>query len=208
MHKTIYSLCIQLLSRISSENLYLTPIDRLIYAVTYPILGIVTFRFVLIKFFPEKRFTLRSPDKSIIKMLLFSAITVSALILFMLAYDRISKNLHSDGMEKHVSRDFFLVLFVISSVIVTPILEEFFYRELLGKYLMERMGIQTGLLFQGLFFALMHDISSAPVIFSVGVAAGMMYIKFGLKGSVITHGMYNAAIIASVFFNIRIGSTS
>ena len=206
--KTLYVFIKQNSALVSSENPYSDIIlDRILYFMIYALAGGLSFRILLTKIFPEKRFTLRSPEGSLLKMILYAFMSASLLVIFMFIYDYFRNDPVSTGngkeLENQLMQGFFLILFVLSSVIVTPVLEEFFYRELMGKFLMERSGMDAGIIFQALFFALGHEFSVFPVIFAVGMITGIMYLKFGLRGSIITHAFYNVFIIASSLLNIK-----
>ena len=201
LHRIAYHLVVNRFpgnSDIPEINLIINSIS---YAILYPAAGIISFHVFLGNFFPEKRFTLQDPEKNFIKMVFYAVISAAVLAAYMILFDFFIMS----GFQKHQTEEklfkqtSFLILFLASSIIMTPVLEEYFYRELLGKFLIEKTGPEAGIFLQALLFSMAHAFQSIPVIFAVGIAAGVMYFKFGLKGSVLTHALYNSIILSFAF---------
>lgn len=184
------------MSPVSQGNLFY---DRALYCAVYVFGGYFFFRILLEKTFPVKN------DLKIGHLKLKTlpeAFTGSLLLLlFMLFYNKIREYLpFLYGKPPTESISALPVLLVLSQIGITPLLEEIFYRSYLCRFLCERTGFKIGLFLQAIFFAMVHDYFVAPVILAVGLVSGMMYLRHGLAGSVLTHGFYNAGILILINF--------
>ncbi len=85
---------------------------------------------------------------------------------------------------------------VIASGIVTPILEEIFYRGILLGFLRD-VGTPTAgtLLFQAVLFALAHTGPAVPIMVFVGLGFGILFWRQGLSSAIVAHIVYNSAIL-------------
>ena len=90
-----------------------------------------------------------------------------------------------------------LVYHLVFTAFLTSIMEEFFYRAYLQNYLQEKLGISLAILFSSLFFALAHY----PMViffFVPSLVFGILFWKFGLWPSILSHTTYNATILILV----------
>ena len=202
IHKVSYSYLSELFFSMEHPLLRFL-FDRAAYFVLYPLAGWFSFKWILERNFPEKRFTPEGPAGNLQKMLFYALISAFFLILVMLFFHFFIPSDNSGVLNRNTGKlpsVSFLILFTAASVILTPVMEEIFYREFLGKFLAERMGWETGIFLQALLFAFAHKTAILPVMFTVGIACGIMYFKFGLKGSILTHSLYNALVLMLAFY--------
>ena len=106
---------------------------------------------------------------------------------------------------------FFLLFFTVSedpgdvqitglsfmrTALLIPIVEEIYFRLVLtGALKQAGLAHQWVIVVSGLFFALAHDYSVAPFLFPVGLAAGWLFLRFGVIASLSMHVVYNLAIL-------------
>ncbi len=82
---------------------------------------------------------------------------------------------------------------VLTAVVVTPVLEEWFYRGELQRFL-DRGVRWWSLLLQAGLFALLHPPAVWPMLLLVGLAFGGLYWRHGLGSAMVAHAVYNAAL--------------
>ncbi len=85
---------------------------------------------------------------------------------------------------------------LVKTALLVPIVEEVYFRLVLTGAL-KQGGLSSlwTIILNGLFFALAHQYSVAPFLFSVGLAAGWLFLRFGLLASLSMHVIYNLAIL-------------
>lgn len=98
------------------------------------------------------------------------------------------------------TREGWPVYFVLSGL-VTPLLEEFFYRGLLTGFL-RRQGLRAwfALALPALCFAAAHPLDVAPLLGTIGLLFGVLFWRWGLASAVVAHSTYNAGILLYTFF--------
>lgn len=82
---------------------------------------------------------------------------------------------------------------VLTAVVVTPLLEEWFYRGELQRFL-DRGARWWSLLLQAGLFALLHPPAVWPMLLLVGLSFGGLYWRLGLGSAMVAHAVYNAAL--------------
>lgn len=99
-------------------------------------------------------------------------------------------SLNAQGSEKELRHS------AIQIVLIIPLIEEIFFRLVLaGALLQAGLAQLWTIVLSGLFFALSHDYSVAPFLFPVGLAAGWLFLRFGVIASLSMHVVYNLAIL-------------
>lgn len=99
-------------------------------------------------------------------------------------------SLNAQGSEKELRHS------AIQIVLIIPLIEEIFFRLVLaGALLQAGLAQLWTIVLSGLFFALSHDYSVAPFLFPVGLAAGWLFLRFGVVASLSMHVVYNLAIL-------------
>lgn len=85
---------------------------------------------------------------------------------------------------------------VFSVGIVTPILEEIFYRAVLLRFLLElKHPPATAIVLQALCFGFSHPLPVVPVLTLIGLLLGVLYWRTGLGSSILAHSGYNLLIL-------------
>lgn len=91
-------------------------------------------------------------------------------------------------------------LFVLTGLL-TPILEEIFYRQLVLGFLRDTNVPTAGaLLFQAALFALAHTGPAIPVMLFVGLAFGILFWRQSLASAIVAHIVYNSAILVEAWW--------
>jgi membrane protease YdiL (CAAX protease family) len=86
---------------------------------------------------------------------------------------------------------------VALAVVAAPLCEEYIFRGLVFGGLERLWGFRRAALGSALLFAVVHPMVSSPVVFLLGLATAFVYSRGGmLLGSIVTHMVYNAAVIA------------
>lgn len=99
-------------------------------------------------------------------------------------------SLNAQGSEKELRHS------AIQIVLIIPLIEEIFFRLVLaGALLQAGLAQLWTIVLSGLFFALSHEYSVAPFLFPVGLAAGWLFLRFGVIASLSMHVVYNLAIL-------------
>lgn len=97
------------------------------------------------------------------------------------------------------------ILFIVG---LTPIAEELYFRYLMQGYLMESMQRVSApawavatlpLAFSVLCFAFSHHYFIAPVLLIPGLASGLVFLRWGVLASMVTHSAYNAVLIGGAY---------
>ena len=93
------------------------------------------------------------------------------------------------------------VLPILVVGVVTPVLEEVFYRGFLQEFLTENLCPPAlFLVLSAAFFALAHLTGKLPVLpflFVVGLSLGILYWRSGLVPAILAHALYNSAILVA-----------
>lgn len=188
-------------------------IERLAFAFAYIIVGFVAFQLVrqilgvrlahLPGFFAQTA----AIDKPVWKSVLYGLAGGGGAFLLVRGILEIWKR--SAGMPEATSPmrsvldeggSAFLFLLLASGV-VTPILEEIFYRGMLLGFLRDA-GVPTSgaLVFQALLFALAHTGPAVPVMVFVGLVFGILFWRQGLSSAIVAHVVYNSAILVEAWW--------
>ena len=95
----------------------------------------------------------------------------------------------------------FLVL-LVSSGLLTAILEEWFYRGGL-QYFMECKGVHPvgALLVANALFALAHNPGARAALFIVGLCFAVLFWRYGLVSTILAHTVYNTSILILASLN-------
>jgi membrane protease YdiL (CAAX protease family) len=88
---------------------------------------------------------------------------------------------------------------LVSSIVLTPLLEETFYRFLFQGFLLRRIHPLLALSIPSLCFAFAHDSSIAVFLIPHGFAFGFLFWRFGWWPAVLSHSLYNTFIILTAF---------
>ncbi|MCB1139782.1 MAG: CPBP family intramembrane metalloprotease [Leptospiraceae bacterium] len=100
------------------------------------------------------------------------------------------------------------VVGVFLIVILTPAAEELYFRYLMQGYLMESLKRVSAsapmirvlpLAFSVLCFAFSHHYFIAPVLLIPGLASGLVFLRWGVLASMVTHSAYNAVLIGGAY---------
>jgi membrane protease YdiL (CAAX protease family) len=85
---------------------------------------------------------------------------------------------------------------ILRTACVVPVIEEIYFRLVLtGSLEQSALARHWTILLSGLFFALSHHYSVAPFLFPVGLAAGWLFLRYGVLSSLSMHVVYNLAIL-------------
>ena len=95
-----------------------------------------------------------------------------------------------------------------SAVLVAPILEEVAFRagifralrDGLGRLMHEKTALIASLAFTSLLFGLAHPSGYLGVRVATGVAAGLLYHRYGLTAAMLFHGFWNFYVMSIVLF--------
>ena len=193
-------------------------LNRLLYFGIYDILGGGLFLFLLpwlryqkVSDFSDWNllpFPLVSRKNSLFSFLL-SILGGGAFYLLLLIVLHSTGNLDSgfrpggfltDRLENDAS---FFWQFFLTSVLLTPVSEEFFFRYILPAGLV-RSGMTEGaaLFFLALAFASVHPPAAAPFLFLFGLFLGILARNRGLPGPILAHATYNALILLHARFGL------
>lgn len=95
-----------------------------------------------------------------------------------------------------------LVILLWMAALLTPVVEEFWYRANLLEALRPRLGDRRALVVSALLFSFVHaDPGAVLALFGLGLIFGMLYLRTGsLWPGVIAHGLWNA----TSFFLVRL----
>jgi membrane protease YdiL (CAAX protease family) len=86
---------------------------------------------------------------------------------------------------------------VLLAVVAAPLCEEYIFRGLVFGGLERLWGFRRAALGSALIFAVVHPMLSAPTVFLLGLSTAFVYARSGmLLGPIVTHVVYNAAVIA------------
>lgn len=87
-------------------------------------------------------------------------------------------------------------LSILRMAFIVPVVEEIYFRLVLtGSLKQTGLSHAWAIFFSGLFFAFSHEYSVAPFLFPVGLAAGWLFLRFGVIASLSMHVVYNLAIL-------------
>ncbi len=113
--------------------------------------------------------------------------------LFRIGYEAIIY-VYAENFEKNLISDYlnsvqsYSVDSLLSSVIVGPVSEEFFYRGILFLYLCSKLSVRYSLVISAAVFSMIH---LNPFVFLSGVVLGSIYLRFGLIVSILVHAFSN-----------------
>ncbi len=80
--------------------------------------------------------------------------------------------------------------------IITPLLEEYFYRGVFIAFFLNRKGTNfTAIVTSSIAFGIAHNPTAAPLLILLGLALGLLATRRGLIFSIIAHSIYNGLII-------------
>jgi hypothetical protein len=83
------------------------------------------------------------------------------------------------------------------AVIAAPIFEEFVFRGLIFGGLRRSLGTAGAVLASAAIFAIVHPPASVVPVFVLGLCTALVYARTRmLAASMITHALYNAAVLA------------
>lgn len=93
-----------------------------------------------------------------------------------------------------------LILYLPLSALITPLLEEIFYRGILIGFL-RGQGLRPwfALLLPALCFAAAHPPATFPLLLGIGLVLGVLFWRYGLASAVVAHSTYNAGILLYTF---------
>lgn len=103
--------------------------------------------------------------------------------------------------QKHFTNIFEMITFSFSSVILAPLIEEFFFRGIALQKWVIRWGSKIGVLTSSLLFAIIHFRFDIIPLFLVGIILSILYFKTrSLIAPILCHVFYNAVLL---IFSIR-----
>ncbi|MBU41684.1 MAG: hypothetical protein CMN76_00575 [Spirochaetaceae bacterium] len=96
---------------------------------------------------------------------------------------------------------------ILAITLVTPTVEEAYYRLLLQGYLTLSLAHSgagprsqlLALLFSAACFLLSHDYFIAPVLLIPALAFGLVFIRWNALAAILSHAVYNAALIGGAY---------
>ena len=93
--------------------------------------------------------------------------------------------------------------------IVAPFAEELAFRGVLFPWLRARLGLPAAAVLSALCFAFLHGvILLVPALTVIGIALALIYERSGsLWPAIVTHGVFNALMIAALYAALASGVT-
>ncbi|MBX7058439.1 MAG: CPBP family intramembrane metalloprotease [Leptospirales bacterium] len=88
---------------------------------------------------------------------------------------------------------------LLAGILITPLLEEVFYRLLLQRSLQASIGAWSILLPAGLF-ALAHPAAVWPELLGAGLCFGFLFWRYGPAATILAHALYNALVLIGEFW--------
>ncbi len=97
-----------------------------------------------------------------------------------------------------------LIMLLIIGSVLAPIGEEIYFRGLVYPAFKNRWGLKLGMLFSGIFFALLHfDLLRFIPLMLGGIGLSYIYERSGsIFSCMIAHGFWNAIMILVLYFTI------
>lgn len=89
-----------------------------------------------------------------------------------------------------------------SIIIISPIIEELYFRKVLFKELHHRLGPVWGILLSSMYFSFVHlNILSLPTLFALGIFLGTIFkITKSILFCIIVHSLFNLFMLYSIIF--------
>ena len=127
------------------------------------------------------------------------------LIIIILAVNLVSGYLFTDyPLQKSVtqlsiSREI-TIMQLLSTVVLAPITEEFYFRGILFKYFEERNSKLFILILTSLMFSIIHfNVPAAPTLFILGFSLGLVKLITGnILSSIIMHSLFNCIMLLMI----------
>ena len=89
-----------------------------------------------------------------------------------------------------------IFFYLLSGGILTPVLEEIYYRGIFQSYVSELLQTwRLALVIQAIWFGLAHSPAVLPYLTLLGLVFGILYWRYGLYSSILAHVVYNTLII-------------
>ena len=184
--------------------------DRLVYALLMPGLGLLLLFYLAPRLLSisvgSPRFPLFREGTNRLAGLVWALI--GALLLFGMVYlvsELLQPSRQSAGLAAEIRRSPALGLFLVTTGLLTPVLEELYYRGILQQYLGRSSdkggglrGALVSILVQAICFSLVHARNGpgpALMLFVGGLGLGILYWRYGLASSILAHSSYNLAIL-------------
>jgi len=201
-----------------SAELWLLVLDRFLYATFFLFCS-------LILFFLAKNFILRSPVKNnqpvpissyheatipcffqrmtIPTGLMAGFIGYAGLLLFTSITGTIQNSSESGYIQQEIIRgESPPWIFLMLTGLLTPFLEEAYYRGILLPFLLKFVSPVSAITFQALLFAFSHQLRALPFMLIIGVALGILCWRFGLGAAILAHSIYNSLILTDYYFEL------
>jgi len=90
------------------------------------------------------------------------------------------------------------VFYVLGSLIISPIAEEFFYRGILLSGLLKRYGMWWAILITALLYSLTHIPGNSFPTYVLGVFTGWLVIRTGsIYSAIVAHFIFNLVVVIS-----------
>jgi len=176
--------------------------DRSVYGAVFIVGGTLLYTVVLPKLIarllgplpppPPIRLTLNVTG--IGAALIAALVTFGAVYLITMAAPNHAPSPYHGQMRDRLRIPVDAALITASLLLVTPVMEEFFYRGALFSFF-ARADRHLALLLQALLFGFAHYYFVAPVMAFAGLVFGIVSMRFGLSASMISHSLYNALIL-------------
>ena len=204
-----------------TNNTLLFLFDRFLYAALFNVAAYF-FLFPLFQFFlnqknsSKKKWTLQlyltlpSGEKRDLKTAIFAGSFLGIVLFFSLLLftnlssgekEPISFHYNDGKLQNEIrNRSNAPALFVGVSGVITPILEEIYYRGLLLSFLQGATAPYIAIFIQAAFFAISHPPAIFGFMFYVGSILGILCWRYGVVSSILAHTIYNSLILLNHFF--------
>ena len=184
------------------------------HVVILSIVGIIglLLNIIIIKVITPLRwsdFGLRKPEVRI--WVIIGLVFASIIVIFITSYFWIYLTGLSSSDAQHVSEYLkslalsWSIFYLTRIVIISPIIEEVFFRGVIFSTLREVMGIKIGLVLQAVLFAFIHgEINAVFPIFVSGLVLAYVYYRTrSILPSIIIHSFQNISVIV---ISLRLGT--
>lgn len=184
------------------------PADRILYGILFPLFGFLFFFHLIPGIFgrgnrAQWEVTHSRPVRMGIGLLTglaaFAILTILDILSLMPDSPQNTDSIDS-LFQNSTNPGITIGLLWISMGLITPFLEEIYYRWILPLFLVGRgFPILFAMIFQGLIFGLSHPPSAAIFLSVYGIALGWISGRWGLSASISSHMTYNISILIYSF---------
>ena len=95
-----------------------------------------------------------------------------------------------------------LINIIVLAVIISPVLEEIFFRRFMYRSLKKNVGVFLAVITTSFFFAVVHlNLYAFPVLFVLGIILNIIYEKDNtIFSPILLHSIFNLVMIVSILF--------